>query len=265
MKFSIIGTGFILPSHIEAIRDIKGKIIDVVNTSKDLNSWKKMIRETDANCIVILAPNYLHNEMIQESLKNNKVVLCEKPLVIKEEDGELLQSEENLFTVLQLRHHPLINDIKRNIREKNEIEMDISVYRDEDYYNSWKGQKEKSGGVLFNLGVHYFDILLYLFGEAKEIKTKEINDKTGQGLIIGDNYICNWKVSTDAKKEEQRRVFKINGIDYNFSSRDNLSFENLHRFVYQDLLKGEGVTPKEALRSIRLIKRINNSFNEKNS
>jgi len=264
MKFSIIGTGFILPSHIQAIRDIGGEIRDIVNNWRGENCWKEMVQTTDADCIVVLAPNHLHKEMILEAVKNNKIVLCEKPLVINSKDCQELDGLKNVFVVLQLRHHPLLKEIRANIKENgNVINMDISVYRDEDYYKRWKGQKEKSGGVLFNLGIHYFDLLLHLFGPAIEAKTEYLDEKTGRGIIKGDNYICNWQVSTDAKKESQKRVFEINGTDYNFSSKDNLSFENLHKFVYQDLQKGVGIIPKDTLKSIELIEGLYQFYGNK--
>lgn len=262
MKFSIIGTGFIFPSHIQAIRDIGGKIRDIVNDAHGQDTWKDMIKNTDADCIVVLTPNDLHFEMIMASIEQGKIVLCEKPLVIKSEHARILLEKPDIFTVLQLRHHPLVKKLKSEINEKEnyEINMDISVYRDENYYKSWKGQKERSGGVLFNLGIHYFDLLLYLFGKAKKIKTSFLDDKTGEGIIEGDNYICNWRLSTDEKRENQRRIFKINGKDYNFSSKDNLSFENLHVFVYQDLLNKKGILPGETLKSIELVEKIYKSY-----
>ncbi|MCX6719917.1 MAG: Gfo/Idh/MocA family oxidoreductase [Candidatus Staskawiczbacteria bacterium] len=261
MKFSIIGTGFILPAHVQAIRDVGGEIIDIVNNCHREDSWKNMVQSTKADCIVVLTPNYLHCEIIRESTKNGKIVLCEKPLTINSRDCEELIGIKNIFGVLQLRYHPLLKDIRENIKENgNVINMDISVYRDQKYYEGWKGQKEKSGGVLFNLGVHYFDLLLYLFGEPTEIKTEYLDEKTGRGIIKGENYICNWQVSTDAKKENQKRIFEINGTNYNFSSKDNLSFENLHKFVYEDLLNGKGVGPKEALKSIELIEKLHENY-----
>jgi UDP-N-acetyl-2-amino-2-deoxyglucuronate dehydrogenase len=257
MKFSIIGTGFILPAHVSAIRDVGGKIIDVFNDARGPDEWKKMVQSTNADCIVVLTPNYLHKEMILESVKNGKIVLCEKPLVLSSKDCEEMNGKGKVFNVLQLRHHPLLKEIKNNIKESgNVINMDISVFRDENYYNSWKGQKEKSGGVLFNLGIHYFDLLLHLFGNPTEIKTDYLDEKTGRGIIKGKNYVCNWQVSTDANKKEQKRVFEINGVNYNFSSKDNLSFENLHKFVYQDLLEGKGVVPEQTLESIKLVEAL---------
>lgn len=257
MRFSIIGTGFIFPSHVAAIRDVGGEIIDIVNNCHGEGVWRQMVQKTSADCIVVLTPNYLHKDMIQEAVENGKIVLCEKPLVISSKDCQELVGQGNIFTVLQLRHHSLLNDIKSKIKESgNIINMDISVYRDPSYYQGWKGQKEKSGGVLFNLGIHYFDLLLYLFGAAIELKIDYLDEKTGRGVIKGSNYECRWQVSTDAKKDNQKRIFEVNGVNYNFSSKDNLSFENLHKCVYEDLLKGKGILAEEALKSIKLIEKI---------
>ena len=258
MKFFLIGNGFIAPIHKEAIKNINGEIVGVVDKDQGENKWKEEIKKTDADCIVILTPNDLHFEMAKLAADNDKIVLCEKPLVISSKQAEILCQKRNVFTVLQLRYHPFVKKIKQEMeKDRNyDIEMDISVYRDEGYYKNWKGQKERSGGVLFNLGIHYFDLLLYLFGDAKKWSTTFLDDKTGEGKIEGANYICNWRVSTAEKRENQRRVFKINDKNYNFSSQDNLSYENLHRFVYQDLLNGKGISPKEVLKSIKLVEKL---------
>lgn len=257
MKFSIIGTGFIFPIHTQAIKKVGGEIIEAVGKDSSL-SWQEVISNPRTDCIVILAPNDLHFEMVMAAAQQGKIVLCEKPLVVNSEQAKILAKKPNIFTVLQLRYHPLVKDLKSKINknESYKISMDISVYRDEKYYQGWKGQKEKSGGLLFNLGIHYFDLLQYLFGDEKRVITQALSEKTGTGIIEGDNYICNWKVSTDEKKDNQKRVFKINGTDYNFSSKDNLSYENLHTFVYQDLLNKKGIIPEEALKSIMLVEKL---------
>jgi UDP-N-acetyl-2-amino-2-deoxyglucuronate dehydrogenase len=262
MNFSIIGTGFISPRHIEAIYYTHGKVIDIINTAHGENEWKKIIKNPKTDCIVVLTPNDLHFKMALAAAKAKKIVLCEKPLTINSKDAEILTKYPNIFTVLQLRYHPLTKELKEKIsaesrkNKKYEIEMDISVYRDKNYYKIWKGQFKRSGGVLFNLGIHYFDLLLYLFGQPEKIKTLTLNEKVGTGVIEGKNYTCRWHISTDEKRQNQRRVFKINGIDYNFSSKDNLSHENLHRFIYQDLEKGKGITPKQAIESIKLVEKL---------
>lgn len=258
MKFSIIGTGFILPAHVLAIRDIGGEIIDIVNDSHSPDAWKEMIRNTVAECIVILTPNDLHFDMAMMAAENRKIVLCEKPLTITSIKAQELTKRNNVFTVLQLRHHPFIEKIKSEIHKDggNEVNIDISVYRDSKYYAGWKGKAERSGGLLFNLGIHYFDLLLHLFGEAKKASVQSLSDKVGEGTIEGTEYLCRWRISTDEKRETQHRIFKVNGVDYNFSNKDNLSYENLHRFVYEDLTNGKGITPDEALKSITLVENL---------
>jgi UDP-N-acetyl-2-amino-2-deoxyglucuronate dehydrogenase len=257
--FAVIGTGFIFPTHLKAINQIGGKIIDAVNLSHGENAWREMVKNTEADCIVILTPNDLHFEMAKFSAENKKIVLCEKPLTIKSEDARALMNYPNIFTVCQLRYHPFTKELKSKIKESEnyKIEMDISVHRDKSYFESWKAQKERSGGILFNLGIHYFDLLLYLFGKPEKVSLESLEEpKIASGFLEGKNYKCNFKISTIEPKETQRRVFKINGKDYNFSSKENLAFENLHYFVYKDLLKKEGITPKEALKSIELIEKI---------
>lgn len=262
MRFSLIGTGFIFPTHVAAIRDTGGEIVDVVNEARGPDAWREMVKSTSADCIVILTPNDLHFDMAMAAADHGKIVLCEKPLCIKSEDVKTLAGKPNIFTVLQLRHHPLVQQLKEEISEhkKYEVDIDISVRRDQKYYASWKGQRERSGGVLFNLGIHYFDLLVYLFGEEDKVSTSSLDEKTGIGTIGGPNFACRWRISTDAAKESQKRIFRINGVPSNFSSRDNLAYENLHGYVYQDLLGGRGVTPAEEIHSIQLVEKLYQAY-----
>jgi len=268
LKFIIIGKGFIFPKHKEAIEKIGGEIVEVVEELSGQDAWKDVIRKTQADYIVILTPNNLHFEMVKFSAENGKMVLCEKPLALKLEEARILTGYPNIFIVYQLRHHPVIKKLKSEIYKAEQaccgagkkdgnykIEMDISVYRDEAYWKSWKGMADSSGGILFNLGIHYFDLLLYLFGEPIEISTQLLTEKIGEGTIKGKNYLCNWRISAEAPQDGQRRIFKINGVNYGFSSK-----ENLHLHVYKDLLEKKGITPEEALKSIELIEKINENF-----
>ena len=253
MNFGIIGTGFIFRKHVQAIYKIGGKIVDVVDRTYGPEAWKEIPENSEVDCVVILTPNNLHFEMAMFSAEQGKIVLCEKPLSLKSEEIEVLKNYPEIFTIYQLRYHPVTKRLKSEIKdsENYQIEIDISVHRSEDYWKTWKGNFEKSGGILFNLGIHYFDLLLYLFGEPEGTLTEFLTDKTGWGTIKGKNYLCRWKISTEASAGEQRRLFKINGVNYDFSTK-----ENLHFYVYQDLLKGKGITPKESLNSIKLIEKI---------
>jgi UDP-N-acetyl-2-amino-2-deoxyglucuronate dehydrogenase len=258
MKFALIGTGFIMPRHAEAIYALGGKIRSVINTSHGEEAWREAIKKTDAEYTIILGPNDLHYPIAMAAADAGKIVLSEKPLAIKSEHVRELAKRPNIFTVLQLHHHPFVKQLKQEVSpdKQYKIEMDISVHRDKHYYESWKGELARSGGVLMNLGVHYFDVLIHLFGKPNKAILTSLDDKTGVGIIEGKNYLCNFKVSTGEERHAQRRVFKINDVDYNFSSKDNLSYENLHTNVYQDLVHGQGATPAMALPSIELIEEL---------
>ncbi len=258
MKYALIGSGFIMPRHAEAIFATGGKITDVVNTNYGEENWREVVAKTDADCVVILTPNNLHFPIAIAALARGKTVLSEKPLSFKSAEIRELMKHKNVFSVLQLKYHPLINEIKKKIggRTHNSVEMDISVYRDPEYYKGWKGTPARSGGILFNLGIHYFDLLTHLFGNPLQIEKVQYSDRTASGTFKGADWDCTWRVSTDERRDNQRRVFKINSVDYNFSSKDNLSYENLHRRVYEDLLRGKGVTPVEALPATELIEGI---------
>ncbi|MDP3956854.1 MAG: Gfo/Idh/MocA family oxidoreductase, partial [bacterium] len=169
-----------------------------------------------------------------------------------------LATRPNIFSVLQLKYHPMVKELKEKLDplKNHEVEMDISVYRDPPYYAGWKGTLTRSGGILFNLGIHYFDLLVHLFGTPTSVGDINYTPKTASGSFAGKNFTCNWRVSTDERRDNQRRVFKIDGVAYNFSSKDNLAYENLHRDVYRDLLEGKGITPAEALPAIELIENL---------
>lgn len=263
MNFSLIGSGFIMPRHAEAIESLGGKIIDVVNTAYGENRWKTGIMDNPkTDCVVILAPNDLHAPMAELAARNGKIVLCEKPLGISSASVRALAEYGNIFTVMQLRHHPLLAELKEQVAGggRFEIDMNISVYRDEKYFKTWKGDARRSGGVLFNLGIHYFDVVQHVFGPATRVTTDALDEMVGRGTIEGGNYRCAWTVGTYRDRANQQRRFVVNGKDYNFSSRDNLSFENLHRPVYRDLMAGQGVRPAEALPSVELVERLYASY-----
>ncbi len=149
-KFAIIGTGYIFPKHLEAIQEV-GKIVGL---------------DTDEDYVSILTPNDTHFKYCVKYAELGKKVLCEKPLVLNSSHINVLAKYPNIYSVMQLRYHPLVKGIKT--KKQNEIEMEICVHRDEKYFLSWKGKERRSGGILFNLGVHYFDLLFYLYRKGKK-------------------------------------------------------------------------------------------------
>ena len=264
MKFIVIGTGFIFRKHLQAINQIGGKIIDVCDITHGRGEeWKNIVKNPDADCAVVLTPNYLHYDIAKAASDAGKIVLCEKPLAIKAEHVKDLAQRKNVFVVQQLRYHREYQKLKKEITPDGHynIKMNISVYRDQYYFDGWKGSMEKSGGPLFTMGAHYFEALLNLFGPAQKISMSFFDGKTGKGKIEAKNYNCDWIVSVGANIDESwKREFVINGEAVNFSAKENLAEENLHRFVYKDLLDGKGVTPEEVLPSIELIEKLYGSY-----
>jgi UDP-N-acetyl-2-amino-2-deoxyglucuronate dehydrogenase len=238
-RFFFEGKGFIYPKHKEAMESIGGVEVDKIE---------------EADWVVILTPNYLHYEMILEALEKGKKVLCEKPLVIKPEHCQDLihlqrTHSKTIYTVAQLRYHPILNKIPR--KSYNEIEIYVEVHRDKEYWKSWKADPEKSGGILYNLGIHYLDLVIWLFGEPKEAHWNLLGDKENMGYFKGDDYICKYDFSYKAPPDKQRRVFRINGVEYDLREP-----HNLHKKVYQDLIQGRGISPDEVLSVIKLIEKL---------
>lgn len=257
MHFAIIGTGFITPLHMEAIHHVGGRVSGVYNTLRGEADWREAIDDPAADAVVILTPNHLHVPMALAASDRGKRVLCEKPLGISSEEVARLAGRD-VRTVLQLRHHPLVSDL-RDIAasgERAEIAMDITVFRDAPYFASWKGDDARSGGILFNIGIHYFDLLLHVFGEPTVRDVWESTPRAAAGLIVGPRYRCRWRVRIDPDRKRQRRLFRVNGVDYDFSVKDNLSAENLHRAVYREFVGGGGVLPEDALPSVKLVEAL---------
>lgn len=262
--FTIIGTGFIFPRHINAIQAVGGEVVDIINDFGGRSvDWIRVLLTTQAKYVVILTPNILHFDMTFIARRMNKIVLCEKPLTINSNQARVLAEMDDVYVVLQLRHHPLVAEMQEQIKKavgKIKVDMDIAMHRPPEYFESWKGKKALSGGLLFNLGIHYFDLLLYLFGSAKKVQMDYDDGRLATGTIEGAKYTCKWRLSAAENKESQRRTFVVSTgkekKEYNFSSKDNLSFEDLHIAVYRDLLAGKGVSPQEALKSIELVEKL---------
>lgn len=261
-KFGVIGLGFIFERHLEAIESIGGKIIigcDIDESKKDklpddvlfTDDWRK-IRGVDY--VVILTPNSLHWPMINYFAKQGIKILVEKPPVISTDELLTLRNYDNIYTVLQLRHHPMIFQWKQQVYKNREyeVEMKILVHRDEWYFRSWKNDKRRSGGLLFNIGIHYFDILVYLFGKPIRAELLEGNEKQAAGYIYFKNAVVDWELCLTAPMDNQQRYIIINGKKLDLSRK----FENLHTKVYENLLKGDGVNIKDCEITIKLIESL---------
>lgn len=265
MKFAIIGMGFIYPRHLKSIKEIGGDITwvcDIENReipegSKFTNNYKDI---KDVDCVIICTPNYLHFEMAQYFLDRGIKVLCEKPPVISSEIFEKPFKDFNV--VLQLHYHPEIIKFKKQLRGRHSGKIEIKVFRNKSYWDGWKGKEYMSGGMLFNIGVHYIDLLMYLFGDKYEIIQTEYSDKIAKGKIDFMGNVFDYYFEIMDTNEGQTRTLEIDGKEIELSKQDNLSYEDLHTEVYNDFIKGRGVMFSDCYNLIKLIEELQcNSIN----
>jgi len=270
MNYAIIGLGFIYPRHKKSIEETGGKVLltcDIDPEKKaDFEDWVKMIddpkfKEVDA--VVICTPNYLHSKMAREILLRGKRVICEKPLSINGVVGL-----DDVNTVLQLRYAPEVLKAKELINPTSMVRVVARMFRDEKYWSSWKGDENKSGGLLYNLGIHYLDLLIFLLGNDDHILETEITSTHATGTIrFGASKTGFFDIQILPTKENQERFVEILNDDgmqiINISNKDNLSYEDLHLEVYKHFNKGEGIPLSEAKKSLELVERLLKHGNDK--
>lgn len=253
-KFCVVGKGFIYPRHKQAIESLGHKIVmtcDIDPAKKaDFTDWVEAFNHPkfdEVTHVSICAPNYLHPVIAREALLKGKKVLCEKPLSINGTDGM-----EGVKTVLQLRYHP---ELKR-LNKPKEIFITAKMFRDDKYWKSWKGNEVMSGGVLYNLGVHYIDLAIFLLGDSWEIIRVYKTKKRVLALVKFGSSYAHFHIEIVNKKEQQGRKLIADGQEITLSNQENLSYEDLHTEVYKDFIAGRGVDLDEAKKGLKLIKAI---------
>lgn len=251
MKFAVIGKGFIYPRHKQAIERVGGEVIMTCDNDPkkgaDYLDWVEMLNsgrfEYEVDAVSICTPNYLHGVMVRECLLRGKKVICEKPFTIDTTEGM-----NGAISILQLRKHPALKKLK-----KADIYVEAKMFRDDVYWDSWKGQTEKSGGILFNLGVHYIDLMVYLLGRPDEILEAEVTETVAKGKVRFGDHVGEFHIEIVDNREEQGRNILVGGKEINLSNKDNLSYEDLHTEVFEDFVKGNGVGVRTTKRSLDLI------------
>jgi UDP-N-acetyl-2-amino-2-deoxyglucuronate dehydrogenase len=288
-NFVLIGAaGYVAPRHMNAIKETGNNLLAAADPSDSvgiLDSYypkAKFIKDIDKlehyikafrqkiDYISICSPNHLHFEHIKLGTTNGIKVICEKPLVTNLEDLNRLDrlqkyEEAEINTILQLRLHPKIIKLKKEIENsKNHIySIDLTYItgRGQWYDKSWKGQKEFSGGLAMNIGIHFFDMLTWVFGRMFdcEVHLKE-NRKIGGFLKLAKANV-RWFLSIDFNdlpnplpSQTTFRSLQIDGRGINFTD----GFTDLHTQSYEKILIGDGFGLEDARSSIEVIQRIRN-------
>lgn len=305
-NFALIGaSGYIAPRHMKAILETNNNLIaafDPYDGIGIIDSYfpecnffteferfdrflEKLVRvdNKSVDYIVITSPNYLHDAHIKFALRYGANVICEKPIVLNPHNlNQLIEIEKEskykVYNILQLRLHPDIaklkkkidNEIKDNPLKKYEIDLTYITSRGKWYFSSWKGDETKSGGIATNIGIHFFDMLTWIFGDVleNEVYFKEID--TSSGFLKLKYANVRWFLSINKKFIERsdkktNRSILVNSEELEFSE----GFENLHTFSYEKILENEGFGILEAKSSLNIVSEIRNKksipFNESNS
>ena len=286
-KFALIGaSGYIAPRHVEAIKHTNNELIALLDPYDGIGyidkyypnaSYFKESERFDRHLdrlrrkgegvdyVSICSPNYLHDSHIRLALRNQCNVICEKPLVLIHEHLEALKTLEDetnkkINTILQLRHHPTIIALKEKYTHTNQfstVDLDYITPRGLWYDYSWKGNIDKSGGITSNIGVHFFDMLIWIFGDVTSIENIENTHKTSKGTLILENAKVNYNLSIqkeDLPGDEWKpfRSIKIDGEELEFST----GFTELHNISYKEILKGNGFTLDDVEPTIKLTEKI---------
>ncbi len=295
-NFALIGAaGFVAERHLKAIKETGNRVVvasdkfDVMGRMDsyfpdadfftDFNQFTDFVqqRQKTNNCLdycSICSPNYLHKGHIAFSLNNSMHAICEKPLVIYPEEIEELKKVEGstgnkVFTILQLRHHPVIVALKEKMdsqssAKKYDIDLTYITSRGKWYFKSWKGDVTKSGGVVANIGIHFFDMLMWIFGAVEQSTVHMYAPHKASGFLELERARVRWFLSLDyddipdhAKRQRSRtyRSIVIDNHEVEFSE----GFTNLHTTSYSKILSGDGFGIDEATPGILLAHRIRNS------
>lgn len=297
-NFAAIGVaGYIAPRHLRAIRDTGNRLVAAVDSNdsagildqysenvrffseierfdRHLEKLRRRSERERVHYVSIMSPNYLHDAHCRLALRVNAHVICEKPLVINPWNLDQLsvieaESEGKVNTVLQLRVHPALLKLKDKIDNEDshhqfDVRLSYIAGRGPWYDVSWKGIPEKSGGITTNIGIHFFDMLGWLFGEPGEIRQYLSEVRRMSGFIEFERAKVRWFLSVDADdlpvpvqhgQPKTYRSITVDGEEIEFSG----GFNDLHTRVYEKTLVGNGFGIEEARPSIELTYRIRNS------
>jgi UDP-N-acetyl-2-amino-2-deoxyglucuronate dehydrogenase len=296
-NFALIGAGgYVAPRHMQAIRDTGNELVAAVDPrdsvgvldrffprtrffteierfDRHLEKLRRRAEDERIHYVSICSPNHLHDAHVRLALRARAHAICEKPLVVNSWNLDQLAAleaefERSVSTVMQLRYHPALVELKRRLaseppRERAEVVLTYVTPRGPWYHVSWKGSAEKSGGLAMNIGVHFFDILLWLFGPVERSEVHFARPEKTAGTLELERASVRWFLSIDAADRPQgpappwtpHRTLSIDGIEVPFSE----GMEGLHTRVYEEILAGRGLGIGEARPSIELLQRIRTS------
>ena len=296
-NFALIGaSGYIAPRHLKAIKDTDSNLLAALDRFDSVGIMDsyfpdaaffveterfdrhieklKYDKGIELDYVSICTPNYLHDAHIRMALRRGADAICEKPLVLNPWNLDALanmekESGQRVWNILQLRLHQSIIDLKKKVdaAPKNkvfDIDLTYLTSRGNWYYTSWKGDYSKSGGIATNIGVHFYDMLSWIFGDVKENIVHVQTHDRASGYLEFERARVRWFLSINydlipqeikAKGQRTYRSITIEGEELEFSG----GFSDLHTKVYDGVLEGNGYGLEDARQAIEIVHTIRNS------
>lgn len=301
-RFALLGVaGFVAPRHLEAIQQVGGQLLATADPHDSVGildryfphahyfrserRFEEFLARSNnrPHYLSICTPNDLHVRHLELALRLEARAICEKPLAFSAADLDRLNQlspgeQARIFSILQLRFHPLTRALRHQVQERAghqfDVELTYHVPRGSWYQESWKGELHRSGGLLANIGIHLFDMLLWVFGEAKDLQLEQSSPRKAAGELTLERARVRWSLSTEMTPPERaelgpgtrqpsvlrsgasqaHRRLVVDGRPCDFSD----GFSTLHTQVYKAILHGTGTTLLDALPALHLVLALQN-------
>tara|TARA_R110000796_G_scaffold54365_1_gene127171 strand:+ start:31616 stop:32563 length:948 start_codon:yes stop_codon:yes gene_type:complete len=295
-RFALIGTaGYIAPRHLKAIKETGNQLVVAMDVNDSVGIMDSHFPEAEfftefeefsgfvedlkqkgskLDYFAICSPNYLHLPHMKFALQNGIDVICEKPLVLNTKDLDTLKRYEKQYgakvnSILQLRLHPAIIALRDKVAAAPadkvfDVTLTYLTSRGKWYLKSWKGFDEKSGGVATNIGVHFYDMLHFIFGKVLHNEVHYRDEKTSCGFLRYERANVRWFLSIDANhlpdnavqgEKLTYRSIDIEGEELEFSG----GFTDLHTHSYQRILNGQGYGVEDNRAAIETVAQMRNA------
>jgi UDP-N-acetyl-2-amino-2-deoxyglucuronate dehydrogenase len=305
LNFALIGAaGYIAPRHMKAIKDTGNRLVCALDPydgvgiidsyfpqadffieperfDRHLDKLRRMAVSSQdgdnkkVDFVSICSPNYMHDSHIRLALRNNSNAICEKPIVLNPWNLDALKEIETetgkrIFTILQLRLHPSIIALREQVQQgpwdkMYDLDLTYITSRGNWYYRAWKGDVSKSGGIATNIGVHFFDMLTWVFGKVKANVVHVMKNNKAAGLLKLEHANIRWFLSIDENdipveiRKQGKRTYRsllMGSQEIEFSD----GFTDLHTEVYRDIIAGNGFGINDARQSIDIVYQIRNAI-----
>lgn len=287
-RFAITGVaGFVAPRHLQAIKEVGGDLVAALDPNDSVGRldqfgygvefftaperferalYRYRREGYPIDWLSVCSPNHLHDVHAYMGMRNGAHVICEKPLVLSPHNLDALAEVEEetgrrVFSVLQLRLHPQLVALKQKLEadpRRREVHLRYSTPRGRWYHQSWKGDKNRSGGLVTNIGIHLLDMVLWLFGGLERIVSHHhVGSDFSTGVLQLKRAAVHWELSIapDDRPERSLRICSDGGPD-DFIEIDGPTFTNLHSLVYLETLAGRGFGIEDARPAVELAARL---------